>query len=340
MPQWEVSTGKNPEFQKYMPDASLKLDKTHLHEFFRTMYERQNIWWRREVLKQSFPWTEDKYLRDYKFCNVYRVLDRNSQYEFEHVVKPYQSKFQFIWRVCFFRLFNQPDFFRFLEKKKGWKGGIPTWEEYKEGGFDLELMMREYRKQGGNPFTNAYLTNSLACPGMTRDWCFANKVIPTLHEKVQELWDLSIARRVSPAEWCKKANELPSVSGFVSHEFFLSLCYREEFGFGKFNGWNRNMFTNVGPGASLGLSLILPSRRTNKEQLEGLHWINKRAKSYLKKHFPDFKYLKWDGKEFSVGSKYNIMLTDIEFWLCEYQKYWKMTIGVGKQRSKYMSKQV
>lgn len=31
----------------------------------------------------------------------------------------------------------------------------------------------------------------------------------------------------------------------------------------------------------------------------------------------------------------NISLKEIEMWLCEFSKYWKMMIGAGKQRSKY-----
>ena len=335
MPQWENNTGLVPPFLPFMPPDTETLNKEHLAEFFRTMYERQEIWVKRHLEGLKAPWTDDEYLRDYKFCNVYRVLDRNSQYEWKHVIKTVQSPKDFLFRVLFFRYFNQPDFFKYVAHTTDWRGGVPKHSQYDQEVF--EQLMKEYRRQGGNPFTNAYLTNSLACKGKTRDWCFANKIIPTLHERAQELTDL--AYTLSPKEWCKEANTLPSVSGFVSHEFFLSLCYREEFGLGKFNGWNRNMYTNVGPGCSLGLSLILPNRKTNKEQYDGLLYIHKIAKAYLSKHHPDFQYLAWEGHKFTTSKEFNITITDIEFWLCEYQKYWKMTIGVGKQRSKYTPRQ-
>lgn len=39
--------------------------------------ERMLIWERREV-GESVPFTEDVILRDYRFCNIYRELDRQT----------------------------------------------------------------------------------------------------------------------------------------------------------------------------------------------------------------------------------------------------------------------
>lgn len=51
-------------------------------------------------------------------------------------------------------------------------------------------------------------------------------------------------------------------------------------------------------------------------------------------------YVKWDktDKSYKVVNYNNITLHQIEMWLCEFQKYWKMIIGEGKQRGKYMPK--
>ena len=42
-------------------------------------YERQNIFLKKEKGLPA-PWTDDPILREYKFCNSYRVNDRVSQY--------------------------------------------------------------------------------------------------------------------------------------------------------------------------------------------------------------------------------------------------------------------
>ena len=47
--------------------------------------ERQNIFWKK-INGESAPWTNDKILQEYKFCNSYRVNDRVSQYLLKNVI--------------------------------------------------------------------------------------------------------------------------------------------------------------------------------------------------------------------------------------------------------------
>ena len=56
--------------------------------------ERQNIFWKK-INGESAPWTNDKILQEYKFCNSYRVNDRVSQYLLKNVIyngKKYSGK--------------------------------------------------------------------------------------------------------------------------------------------------------------------------------------------------------------------------------------------------------
>ena len=47
--------------------------------------ERQNVFNKKNE-GFEFPWTEDKILQEYKFCNSYRVNDRVSQYLLKRVI--------------------------------------------------------------------------------------------------------------------------------------------------------------------------------------------------------------------------------------------------------------
>ena len=69
-----------------LPAATLDVSEEHYHEFFRTMFERQMIWKRRFLDQKPRPWTDDPILRDYKFTNVYRELDRNSQWQIRNIL--------------------------------------------------------------------------------------------------------------------------------------------------------------------------------------------------------------------------------------------------------------
>lgn len=43
-------------------------------------YERQAIWHRRFVEERPAPWTDDETLREWRICNIYRELDKGTQY--------------------------------------------------------------------------------------------------------------------------------------------------------------------------------------------------------------------------------------------------------------------
>ena len=47
-----------------------------LNAFFNTLVEREAIFIRKELLKQSKPYTNDHVLATYRFCNVHRCLDK------------------------------------------------------------------------------------------------------------------------------------------------------------------------------------------------------------------------------------------------------------------------
>ena len=70
--------------------------------------ERQNIFLKK-LNGESAPWTDDKILQEYKFCNSYRINDRVSQYLLKNVI--YNGKNYFdedmLFRILLFKLFNK-----------------------------------------------------------------------------------------------------------------------------------------------------------------------------------------------------------------------------------------
>ena len=71
-------------------------------------YERQSIFWKK-LKGEEPPWTKDKILQTYKFCNSYRVNDRVSQYLLKNVIyneKKYSDE-DMIFRILLFKLFNK-----------------------------------------------------------------------------------------------------------------------------------------------------------------------------------------------------------------------------------------
>lgn len=323
---------KIPWFDE-LPNKEEKISKFHWSQFYKVMFERQEIWYKRFIKKQKAPWTKDKFLKEYKFTNVYRELDRASQWLINNVLTDHSlSDEDLIWKIISFRFFNQPNTFD--------KGGVEL-QGYKE--FDSMKMWEQvvsWREKGNNPWHVAYMMN-LAFLRKPKDWCkrglfkdeaYILHAYEKYHAAIPRI--LSIMRSAdSPLDIIKELEKLPAVSTFQSHEFYIDFCYIAKYWKKPLMEFNQNDYTNVGPGCSLGLRLLFPSL-SPKNQIKGIYLLRDSAEAQLKK-IGKFKYLKWSEDGYGVQKKSNITLHQIEMWLCEYSKYWKMSIKQGKQRSKF-----
>ena len=333
---------ENASWHDKLPDENLEVYEPHLRLFFETMYERMLIWKRRFIDQRPRPWTDNKIFRESKFTNVYRELDRNSQWQIKNILLDKSlSGINLIWKMMVFRFFNNPETFVKGMQEMGWQNGIPDWKDYDEDEF--ASFIDRIRQSGENPYTTAYLINSQAAPGKSRDYCYTNLIIPTLHKNVPQL--ISVVRRAkTPEDIITYLKTMPAVADFIAHEFYQDFTYIPRYRGIEFMKFDQNDFTNVGPGASIGIRLIYPSLKTVREQKQAIYWLRDLAEEWLTK-IGDEKgekmvYLNWDTNKgaYYLTNNCNITLHQIEMWLCEFQKYWKMIIGEGKQRSKFVPK--
>ena len=347
---------ENEKWSVHLPDRKLDICEENYKEFFDTMLERQLIWKRRFIDKLPRPWTTDQILRDNKFTNVYRSLDKNSMWEIENIILNDNLDLKnLIWKILFFRLFNNPTTFSYsppvhvdlfgnpLEANNildcacqfGKDGdGIPDYDDYDADRYLAWL--KRLRSMGENPFTNAYLISSKG----DRDTYFTKTVLPEFHDRLDELIE-RCKTETSAEKLFKYLKTFPNIADFMAFQLYMDLTYVNKFTKHKFLLVDENSATTIGPGSGLGLRLIFPSACTNKEQLEKLSELTKAAEAYYNDNYPgQFPYLHFDkdNKKFYVSNECSITLSEIEQWLCEYEKYWKMKIGEGKQRSKFEPK--
>ena len=355
-------------FFEQLPDENIECCDENKKLFFWLMHERMAIWKRRFIDKKERPWTENEILRDYKFTNVYRELDRNSQWQIKNILLDDElSLVNLIWKMMVFRFFNNPETFTFdatngvalqgylfeapvksglkqagnldeLISATKWRNGIPDYEEYDKDEFSR--FIAGIRSVGKNPYTTAYLINSMAAPGQSRDYCYTQIVIPTLHEKIYEIMS-AVVNAEKPQDIISYLTKLPAVANFIAHEFYQDFTYIPRYTDKQFMTFTQNDYTNVGPGASVGIRLIYPSLKTIKDQEQAIYRLRDEAEKELsevaKMKGEPMYYLEWDKqkREYYFVDHCNITLHQIEMWLCEFQKYWKMTIKTGKQRSKF-----
>jgi hypothetical protein len=78
-----------------------------MDDFFLWIYERDRIHISRQVGK-PLPWSSDPIMQKHRFCNVFRILDRTTQFLLTQVIENGdQDPAETIFRVFVFRFFNR-----------------------------------------------------------------------------------------------------------------------------------------------------------------------------------------------------------------------------------------
>lgn len=313
--------------RKFMPKTKLRLVSSNLRDFFYWMYERQNIWYNRFVLKKKRPWTDDEILNDYKFTNVYRELDRNTDWLIKNVINKKLDSKNTMWKIIVFRYFNKPELFDFM-------GGIPDFNKYDKKKFDKSVI--KYRDEHGRVFTDAYMINPPKQPqdkklGIELFYC---KHIGILHNKMDKIIWKGYEEIEDPAKFNKLLiNELHCIAGFLAYEIYCDLCYTKWF------KWNENDFVNVGFGAKFGLELLFPSVRESKDYSNMLSYLKDNSNMYFNLFGFKMKYYnKHNPSDYKSKFAKRMTLRTIEHSLCEFSKFWKMKLNVGKPRQKFQPK--
>lgn len=312
--------------RKSMPSSELTLVPKNLKNFYYWMYERQNIWYRRFVLNKERPWTENKILHEYNFTNVYRQLDKESQWLIKNVIKKEKDPKCMLWKIIVFRYFNKHELFEFI-------GKVPSLEDYDPKEFEKSVLA--FKKKNGRVFTQAYMINPPKRKedieiGIERFYC---KNIKYLFDNIDSIWKCYKESK-RPEELDNKLRSLPCIAGFMSYEIYCDLTYTKWF------KYKDNDFVNVGPGAKFGLELIFPNLFVNRKisrYIDKLYFLRDNADKFFKLYGFKFKYYNEnDPKDYANGMR--LGNRSIEHSLCEFSKYFKMLENVGKPRQKFVPK--
>jgi len=311
------------DFEKYFPSKDIEIHEENLAEFFTTMYIRQEIWYDRNMLNlPRKQWNkDDDILSKYKFCNAYRELDKVSQWIIHNIILNKElSEADKLWKICISRLYNNVEFLNIVE--------IPTIVEYTPESFYYVVECYEEYKPSTNK--KAYAINSWLAKGTTQGLACAKYIVPSLYKHISEIYFIGFIGKYSWKELIRKMTMVEGIGKFVSHEWFLDMCYMTKYTEKSEFLATENTWTNIGPGAQLGLRIIMPSR---PQTLDTLREIQDLSRDLLPE---DFKYVQWNKQQEKYElCDWNIVLSNIEFFLCEYQKYWKIKTGIGKSRDKY-----
>jgi hypothetical protein len=214
------------------------------------MIERQNIFWRRYNNEQP-PYTLDESLAANKFCNVYRVLDRSSQYLLKNVIYNggTYSKEEMFWRILIYKHFNLPSTWELLIKEFG---------DF-DSSLTLEMISDYLVKQidnGKTLYSNAYMMTSAFLSGENGRYTFLKKNKWRKHQYYFYLFEEELIKenKVSDIINSESFTEMfCAMSSVTSFGDFTTYQYCQDLNYTDFFDFDDNSFCAAGPGTIRGI---------------------------------------------------------------------------------------
>lgn len=273
--------------------------------------ERMNIFWKKYNGEQN-PWTEDEILNTYKFTNVYRVLDRVSQYLVNHVI--YTEK-QYTPEDMFFRIL----LFRHLNK-------IETWQYLEQHGdvcFDtadgIVDALTDRLSAGHKIYNGCFMITSRFYQNDKFAWL---RGYPK-HEAYMRIWNREIFQSGRIYDFLESStfeqllNNFKAVGGgsvgiysdFTAQQHVLDMNYSPLFNFSE------NDFVVLGPGSKRGVIWTFGAG-AEKHGIDILKWVQEHFEEYMQRFCNDtgmvWNPLPWEPVP---------TLTNLQNCFCELGKY-------------------
>lgn len=284
--------------------------------FYDYLNEREEIRLRKEA-GFSFPWTDDPILRAFKFTNVRRHHDRTSDnlrtmFYNEHFTDDRRA---ILMNCALFRYFGTSEFAEAV-----------GWQEYDSFDFEGIKDLAEQRMADKlRVFTGAYVITNQGISAPKQE-VVVDYFLKDLYKAVPEL--LNIAQTTQ--SWEKVSDRMRKIggfggTGFMTKEVLLDTTYTgfwedqrpiDMFSYPK--DWDS--WTPIGPGARRGAARVMGDDSATSLKEQGASWVIQELGGWQE--------MLWqhDGK---------LVPTDIQFALCEFDKYERVRLGQGQPRSRY-----
>lgn len=325
MPYCGVSQQKIREAKPKLNAVAVK----HLYDF---VTERYKIHIRKDFLKQKAPWTNNPILSQYKFCNIRREHDRQSQYLIKNIsTNPCLSLEDKIVNSFYFRAWNNWDTMRDL-------GG--PWQAKDLYSSQMKEQVRSiYQKLATEDPDRKWWSSAYNQGGTKQAWRYPNPnrkvdkedyiplrvfhIGPWLkeHNTIEKLLNASDQKVAFEA-----IREIQGFADFLAYQIFVDLTYIEDFPFSE------NEFVVAGPGCRNGLNKLFDDYDGLTLE-EALFWLADNIDEIFNEVHPPF----WAGRLFvdlpQEDRFFSVMC--LENCMCEFCKYIRTIEGTGRPRVKY-----
>lgn len=252
------------------------------------------------------PWTDDPVLQNWKFCNPFRVNDKQTKLLMDNVILPHWNSDPalMLFNIYAFRAFNWWPTYANLVKDFGKNGWLTQWSEVMA--WDS---LEDTIKTNGQLTSGAYMIRGRE----------AMPKYKSIAQTLDHVWRLSKPlahvignmNRMGDVANVLMENQFWGWGHFTTYQVVLDLTYSPLLQ----DPIDINTWCEFGPGARRGIRCIWP-QLPNRELVTFAMSLQLHQKEYLEEHVP------------------YMTLQDIEFSLCELSKYLRIKNG-GKGKEGY-----
>ncbi|KZV92540.1 hypothetical protein EXIGLDRAFT_614203 [Exidia glandulosa HHB12029] len=247
------------------------------------------------------PWSPDPVLATRGYCNVYRVLDRCSQYLITHVIEPgSQEPDELVFRVLLFNAFHKIETWELLcEHFAPMPSFEDNWNEAKYNGVlsaaksaGVKLYTGAFQKPSPRVLPLAHASHMALIAAMMNG-------TPNITKVLQDCTSL--------AECFVYLQSYPGMGPFNTFQLIHDLSYTSVFNF------HPGDLVIAGPGSMAGLELCFGKSVNRKTHEAAMRWMAETQAEHFARLELDFAGLGPD--------KLPMEALDIEHTLCEFSKY-------------------
>ena len=278
--------------------------------FWNYIAERHRIYKKKET-GESWPWTEDRILQEYKFTNVFRDLDTGTKYLIEKILLNLKSLEAVIFNCIIYRIYNKIETMEAI--------GIQEAERFDVKKFKSKLRIQKKKKK---IFTNAFIVPAYNFIKATTDKIGKTAIIINDLSKNINVISNDIEKKRDSQYTVSRIKQIEGIGTFLSYQIAVDIGYWDK------EIFNESEFTVAGPGARRGINRIFESRGDYSYE-RSIQYLCEIQDEWFEKINVNPKELFSDRKEPSV----NLMAT--ENCLCEISKYLKVHYSEGRPRNKY-----